>query len=158
MHLLHWSAGQTCIIQHGGSVIRPAAKTGGSVEDGELKPATGAAGQLQPFDQAGDGGLQHEGQSSQNLSHTQIQLLKSSLTPHVQQNQQTRRMRLSGLLEYCTEKGESSPVVIGTQPHPLSLSLYLPYCIKSVSLHPGIERRHFNQSHAALSLRMSSLL
>lgn len=68
MHLFHRSAGQTCIFQHGGSVIRPAAKAGGSAEDGELKPATGAAGQLQPLDQTGDGGLQHEGRCSQNYS------------------------------------------------------------------------------------------
>lgn len=63
VHLWHWYAGQTFIFQHGGSVIRPAAKAGGSVEDGELKPASGAAGQLQPLDQTGDGGLQHEGRS-----------------------------------------------------------------------------------------------
>ncbi len=37
-------AGQTWVFQHGGSVVRPAAEAGGGVKDGELKPATGAAG------------------------------------------------------------------------------------------------------------------
>lgn len=49
-------------VRHGGSVIRPAAEAGGGAEDGELHPEAGAAGQLQPPDQVGDGGLQHEGE------------------------------------------------------------------------------------------------
>lgn len=45
----------------GGGVVRPTAEAGGGAEDGELQPATGAAGQLQPPHQTGDRGVQHEG-------------------------------------------------------------------------------------------------
>lgn len=55
------AAGQSWLLQHGGGVLRPAAEAGGGAEDGEFQPATGAAGQLQPPDQAGDRGVQHEG-------------------------------------------------------------------------------------------------
>lgn len=50
-------AGQTFVVQDGSSVVRPAVEAGGGAKDGELQPETGAAGQLQPPDQAGDRGL-----------------------------------------------------------------------------------------------------
>lgn len=48
-------------LQHGGSVVRPAAEAGGGFKDGELQPETGTTGQLQPPDAAGVRGVQHEG-------------------------------------------------------------------------------------------------
>lgn len=54
--------GQPWLFQHGSSFIWSAVEAGGGSKDGELKPEAGTAGQLQPPDQAGDGGVQHEGQ------------------------------------------------------------------------------------------------